>query len=72
MGSFNTVGVALSELTIDETGRIIIAQPLTLNTGKTWTIPANHHVQFVLGPGQSLSGSDTITGEGSLIVFSLG
>ena len=46
-------------------------QPLVLDTGRTWTIPANHHVTFVLGPGESLSGSDTITGEGSLILFEM-
>ena len=63
----------LSELTIDETGRITIAQPLVLNTGRTWTIPANHCVTVVLGPKEhSLSGSDTIQGDGSLILFSLG
>jgi len=46
--------------------------PLFLNIGKTWAIPENHHLMYVLGPGQSLSGSDTITGGGSLILFSLG
>ena len=61
----------LSQLTIDETGRITIAQPLVLDTGRTWTIPANHHVTLVLGPGQSLSGSDTITGEGSFILLEM-
>jgi len=65
-------GIKLSELIVDETGRITIAQPLVLNTGRTWTIPADHHVTLVLGPGQCLSGSDEITGEGSLILFSLG
>jgi len=75
MGSFSTIGgggiTKLSELEIDETGRMIIAQPLVLNTGKTWTIPADHHVVFVLGPGQYITGSDTIQGEGSLILFEL-
>lgn len=75
MGGFSTLGGAgvtkLSELTIDETGRMIIAQPLVLNTGRTWTIPADHHVLFVLGPGQYITGSDTIQGEGSLILFEL-
>ena len=49
----------------------IVSVSLVLDTGKTWNIPANHHVVYVLGPGQSLSGSDTIQGEGSLILFEL-
>jgi len=68
---FTKGATKLSELIIDQTGRITIAMPLSLTTGKAWTIPANHHVQYMLGPDGYVSGSDTITGGGSLILLEL-
>ena len=70
--------VANKLVKLDETANIplehlknAIVQRLLFAEGKTWTIPANYHVQYVLGPGQSVSGSDTIQGDGSLILFEL-
>ena len=50
---------------------ITLSMPLSLTTGTTWVIPANHHVQYALGPGEYVSGSDTIQGDGSFILFEL-
>jgi len=57
----------------DEISKLtFVSTSLVLDSGKTWEIPANHHVVYVLGPGQYIKGSDTIQGDGTLILFSLG
>jgi len=40
-------------------------------TGRTWNIPSGKSVQHILGPGKSVQGTDTIQGDGDLLLFEL-
>ena len=63
----------LSELEVDETGKIIIAQPLTVD-GVTRTIPAGHHVTYLTAHGEKfvVENGGKLICDGSMTVVDLG
>ena len=63
----------LSELEVDETGKIIIAQPLTVD-GVTRTIPAGHHVTYLTVHGKKfvVENGGKLICDGSMTVVDLG
>ena len=63
----------LSQLVIDETGRMIVAQPIDVD-GVTRTIPARHHVTYLTAHKKKLTvkNGGKLEVDGSLTVVDLG
>lgn len=62
----------LSDITIDETGRLIPAIPLSIASGVTRTIPSGHHTQIIVAHGNRFTVNGTLQVDGSFLFMSLG
>lgn len=62
----------LSELTIDQTGRLIPAVPLSIASGVTRVIPSGHHTEIITAHNNQFTVDGVLQVDGTFLFMDLG